>query len=237
MESAYIQKRLYELADTSYKRFMVKLLPTVDESRVIGVRNPQMRALVRELIGRGATVETKACAQSFLAELPHVPELYELNMVHAMLLSTMRMETSELRRAIEAFLPYVDNWAVCDCLSPKAFKKKEQGQDEWLLQLLASEHTYTVRFAMGMLMQHYIQEDFDVRYMDAIVAKKSDEYYVNMMRAWYMAEALIWQKEAALPVIEERRLDSWTHRKAIAKYVESRRPTEEEKAYLKRFRN
>ena len=218
-----IQQRLFELQDLKYRDFQCKLMPTVAPETVIGVRTPALRALAKELAGSEEAAE-------FLKILPH--EYYEENNLHGFLIERLK-DYGETVAALDAFLPYVDNWATCDLMSPKVFKKHTNELlvkiDEWL----ASSETYTVRFGVEMLMSFYLDERFSSRYLEKVAEVKSEEYYINMMIAWYFATALAKQYEAALPYIERRRLDKWTHNKTIQKAVESYRITDEQKAYLK----
>ena len=222
-EKTLIQQRLFALQDLKYRDFHCKLMPTVDPETVIGVRTPALRALAKELGGSAEAAE-------FLKALPHA--YYEENNLHGFLIERLK-DYGETVAALDAFLPYVDNWATCDLMSPKVFKKHTNELlvkiDEWL----ASSETYTVRFGVEMLMSFYLDERFSSRYLEKVAEVKSEEYYINMMIAWYFATALAKQYEAALPYIERRRLDKWTHNKTIQKAVESYRITDEQKAYLK----
>ena len=218
-----IQKRLFALRDEGYRDFNAALIPSVDKSRTIGVRTPALRALAKELRGTEA-------AERFLSELPH--QYFDENQLHAFLLEGIK-DYDECPRQVEHFLPFVDNWATCDQLSPKVFKKHKGELIEKIRAWLASGETYTLRFGMGMLMTHYLDEDFDPEYPALVAGVQSEEYYIRMMQAWYFATALAKQYEAALPYIEERRLETWTHNKAIQKAIESRRVSDERKAYLR----
>ena len=218
--------RLFELQDSKYGEFQAKLLPTVDPETIIGVRTPELRKLAKAMakepgIGR------------FLDSLPH--RWFDENQLHAFILSGMK-DYDACIVEVERFLPYVDNWATCDQLSPKVFKKNKNDLLCHIKEWLKSDRTYTVRFAAGMLMEHYLDEDFDPAYPEMVAAIESDEYYVNMMRAWYFATALAKQYDAVIPFIEEKRLDRWTHNKTIQKAVESYRITPEQKEYLKSLR-
>lgn len=215
--------KLFELKDEAYKHFNCALIPTVDPDTVIGVRTPALRNLAKELWG---TPE----ARDFLAELPH--RYYEENNLHAFLIEHIR-DYEKCMAETERFLPYIDNWATCDGFSPKVFKKH---LPELLVKIhlwLQSEHTYTVRFAMGMLMRHYLDEHFSPEYPELVASVQSEEYYIRMMQAWYFATALAKQPDAILPYFSEGRLEPWTHNKAIQKAIESYRITPEQKAYLK----
>ena len=218
-----IQERLFELQDEKYRDFQVKLIPSVDPATVIGVRTPELRKLAKELAKRDDI-------DMFLAALPH--DYFDENQLHAFILSGMK-DYAGCMAGVCAFLPYVDNWATCDQMSPKAFSKNKDDLLVHIKDWLQSDKTYTIRFAAGMLMEHFLGDDFDAAYPELVAGISSDEYYVNMMRAWYFATALAKQYESIIPFIEEKKLDSWTHNKAIQKSVESYRITPEQKAYLK----
>ncbi len=218
-----VQARLFALQDLPYRDFQCKLMPTVDPARVIGVRTPALRQLAREY-------EKSPDAAAFLLALPH--EYYEENNLHGFLIERIK-DYDACVAAVDAFLPYVDNWATCDLISPNAFKKNLPALLESIRRWLASAHTYTIRFGIEMLMRFYLDAHFDPSYLALPAAVRSKEYYVNMMIAWYFATALAKQYDAALPYIEQRRIDAWTHNKAIQKAVESYRVTDEQKAYLR----
>ena len=221
-----IQDRLRALADPGYAAFQQKLMPTVPPETVIGVRMPQLRRLARSLLG---TEE----AAAFLAVLPH--ETYEENNLHGLLICAER-DYGRALEALERFLPYVDNWATCDLLHPKAFDRRPEALPGQLERWVRSGHTYTVRFGLGMLMRLYLDEAFRPAYLELAASVVSKEYYVNMMAAWYFATALAKQYEAALPYLAENRLDLWVHNKTIQKAVESFRIPAERKAYLRTLR-
>ncbi len=213
---------LASMRDETYAAFQRKLLPTVPPDAVIGVRTPQLRALAKQMLKNGA-------AEGFLSELPHA--YFDENQLHAFILSEMK-DFDVCITAVEAFLPYIDNWATCDQLSPKAFKKSPERLLPFIDVWLASDKTYTVRFGVGMLMQHFLDERFSPEYPEKVAAVSSDEYYINMMIAWYFATALAKQYKSVLPFIEKRVLPAWTHNKAIQKARESLRITPEQKEYL-----
>ena len=221
-----ILDRLYALQDTKYRDFQGKLIPTVDPKTIIGVRTPDLRTLAKEL-AKQEDIGT------FLDTLPHT--YFDENQLHAFILSELK-DYGQCIQRIKEFLPYIDNWATCDQLSPKAFKKHKTELLKEIKSWLKSDKTYTVRFAVGMLMQHYLDDDFKSDYPKLVAAIKSDEYYINMMRAWYFATALAKQYDAIIPYIEQKKLDPWTHNKAIQKAVESYRITSEQKEYFKTFR-
>ena len=204
----------------------VKIIPTIEPSSIIGVRTPELKAMAKEILKSGDY-------EDFLKDLPH--KYFEENQLHAFIISGMK-DADECFEELEKFLPYVDNWATCDQMSPKVFKKRK---DELLKRIkvwIASDETYTIRFGVGMLMEHFLDDDYDVKYASMVAKIRSDEYYVNMMIAWYFATALAKQYETIVPFIEKKKLDKWTHNKAIQKSVESYRITDEQKAYLKTLR-
>ena len=221
-----IQTALFALRDPPYQAFQSKLIPTIDPQTVIGVRMPALRKLAREIAGTPV-------AGGFLQELPH--RYYEENNLHGLLISAIPDYDGAVA-ALETFLPYVDNWATCDLLSPKAFRKHPPELRKQIRRWVEDAHTYTVRFGLGMLMSFYLDEDFRSEYLEIPAQVQSEEYYVNMMIAWYMATALAKQWDAAIPYIQERRLSEWVHRKSIQKAVESYRITPEQKEYLKGLR-
>ena len=221
-----VREELFRLQDLKYKAFQAKLIPTVDPDTVIGVRLPAVHALAKDLLKREDVSD-------FLRAVPHA--YYDENQLHAFVLNGLK-DYDVCLSEIERFLPYVDNWAVCDSLAPKVFRKHRTELVGRIKGWLASGETYTVRFGIGVLMRFYLDEAFDPAYPAAVAAVRSDEYYVNMMIAWYFATALAKQYEAALPYLEDRRLDPWTHNKTIQKAVESYRVTDERKAYLKTLR-
>ena len=218
-----IQQRLFALQDTGYRDFHAALIPTVDKALVIGVRMPALRALARELKGTEQ-------AAAFMAELPH--RYYEENNLHGLLISAMRDYDGAVA-ALDAFLPYVDNWATCDLIRPKVFQKHLPELLEKIEVWLSSDRTYTIRFGLEMLMTYYLDDAFCPEYLELAAGVRSGEYYANMMIAWYFATALAKQYDAALPYLRECRLDPWTHNKAIQKAIESCRVTGEQKAYLR----
>ncbi len=218
-----IEERLYALQDEKYRDFQVKLIPTVDPGTVIGVRTPELRKLAKELLKNGGF-------DAFLGALPHGH--FDENQLHAFILSGMK-NYEECMAGVCAFLPFIDNWATCDQLSPKVFGKNREDLLVHIKEWILSDETYTVRFAAGMLMQHFLGEEYDDAYPEMVAAISSDEYYVNMMRAWYFATALAKQYDSAVTFIEEKKLDKWTHNKAIQKSLESYRITPEQKKYLK----
>ena len=218
-----IEQQLKSLADEKYRNMQVTIIPTVAPETIIGVRTPELRKIAKELAKRSDVSD-------FLSDLPH--KYFEENQLHAFVLSEMK-DFDSCIRYVDAFLPYVDNWATCDQMSPKIFKKHKKELLSWIDIWISSKETYTVRFAIGMLMEHFLDEDFDPAYPKMVSKVRSEEYYVNMMIAWYFATALAKQYDSILPYIEKKKLSDWTHNKAIQKSVESYRITDEQKAYLK----
>ena len=218
-----IRAELYRLRDEKYRDFQEKLIPTVRPGTMIGVRTPVLRTYAKQLLRRPDVWE-------FLEELPH--DSFDENQLHAFILSELK-EFERCADEVNRFLPFVDNWATCDQLSPKVFGKHHADLLPLIQRWIASGETYTVRFGIGMLMAHFLDADFDPRYPECVAAVRSEEYYVNMMRAWYFATALAKQYDIVLPYLEQHRLDAWTHNKTIQKAVESYRVTDAQKAYLK----
>lgn len=226
LETEEIRERLFALRDEAYAPFMAKLIPTVPRESVIGVRTPALRGLAKELAREGK-------GGAFMERLPHA--YFEENSLHGFLLGEIR-DYDACMAQTERFLPYVDNWATCDEMNPPVFKKHRAELLEHVLLWLQSERTYTVRFAVGMLMTHFLEKDFFPEALELVSVIDSKEYYVNMMRAWFFSTALVKQWESALPYLKTERLDRWTHNKTIQKAVESYRITPEQKAFLKTLR-
>ena len=218
-----VRERLEALADEKNADFVAPLIPDVPREKMLGVRLPALRKVEKELRG---TPE----AEAFLRALPH--ETLDENHLHAMLISNMRDYDATLS-ALEAFLPHVDNWAACDTLRPTAVKKRLGDFERQIDAYLASKHPYTQRFGIEMLMSYYLGDAFDPSQLARVAAVSSEHYYVRMMQAWYFATALAKQYDSAVRVLEERRLDKWTHNKTIQKACESYRVSDEHKAYLK----
>lgn len=206
-----ITQRLFALQDKEYQAFHSRIVSNLPPEQIIGVRTPQLRALAKEL----ANTEEAA---AFLEELPHT--YFEENQLHSFLISNIR-DFSESMEAVEKFLPYVDNWATCDQLSPKAFRETPELLLEKIPQWLKSTETYTIRFGIEMLMNHFLDERFSAEYPEWVAAVESEEYYVNMMISWYFATALAKQWDAVLPYFQSRRLSPWLHKKSIQKATES----------------
>lgn len=218
-----IYKELEAIKEEEYAAFQARLIPSIDPSTIMGVRVPKLRALAKSYI------KDQEC-QDFLVNLPHA--YYDENMLHGILVSEIKDFDTCIEK-IEAFLPYVDNWAVCDIMSPRIFKKHKKELLDRIKLWISSDQTYTCRFGLEMLMTHFLDDVFKPDYLDLVAGLRSQEYYVNMMIAWFFATALTKQWEASLPYIEARSLDDWTHNKAIQKARESLRISKERKDYLK----
>lgn len=217
-----IVKELFEMQDEKYRDFQSALIPGSDLEKVIGIRTPLLRKYAKNL-----PLED---AKAFLLELPH--EYFDEKQLHAFIVSEIK-DIDACIKEVNTFLPYVDNWATCDQMSPVIFKKHK---DKLLVEVrkwIASSETYTVRFGIKMLMQHFLDEDFNLEYPEMVAKIQSEEYYVKMMIAWYFATALAKQYDSVIPFIEEGRLEKWTHNKAIQKSIESYRITTEQKKYLR----
>ncbi len=223
----YITKLLRENSDEQYAEFQSRLIPTVPADTIIGVRTPILRKLTKDL-------KKDARSAEFLRELPH--KYFDENQLHGFLISEIK-DFEECIAKLEQFLPYIDNWATCDQTSPKCFKKHKMELVPLIKKWLKSEHTYTVRFAIGVLMQHYLDEDFKPKYAELVANVRSEEYYINMEIAWYMATALAKQWDMVIPYLEQSKLDTWTHNQTIKKARESYRITDEQKEYLKTLKH
>lgn len=223
-----LQQNLFGMRDAAYAAFIAKLTPGFPPSHFIGVRVPLLRTIARSF------AKEEAASQRFLSHLPH--SYYEEDMLHGMLISLVK-DYDRCLDLTDRFLPYVDNWAVCDTLSPKVFAKHKAQLLENILRWSSSSHTYTCRFGLRMLMTHFLDDSFSADFLEIPAAIHSEEYYVKMMVAWFFATALAKQWEATLPYLENRQLDPWTHRKTIQKAIESYRIPPERKDYLRTLRN
>lgn len=217
-----IIKQLQSLQDLKYRDFQAKLIPNIDKSTIIGVRMPDLRKLAKKIDENEAKI--------FMQDLPHT--YYEENMLHSILISNMK-DYDKCIKYLEEFLPFVDNWAVSDCISPNVFKKNTDQLIAHIKLWSQSTHTYTVRVAICLLMKYFLDEEFNVKYLQIATRIKSEEYYVNMMIAWFFATALAKQWDDVIFVLEDNLLESWTHNKTIQKARESFRITPEQKQYLK----
>ena len=218
-----ITNRLFELKDDAYADLSSKLAPNLDRNNIIGVRVPLARKLAKEYIKEDESKE-------FLNDLPH--KYFDENMLHGLLISEIK-DYDLCIKELDKFLPYVDNWAVCDIMSPSIFKKNKDKLINKIKEWIKSKHTYTCRFGICSLMQHYLDNDFKKEYLSLVANIHSEEYYVNMMIAWFFATALAKQWDETILYIESRKLDKWVHNKTIQKAIESNRITKEQKEYLK----
>ena len=225
-ELTKLQKQLFELQDLKYRDFHSKLMPETDKETVIGIRTPVLRKFVKEFAGTSE-------AEAFLRQLPH--RYYEENNLHMMLITGIK-DYEKCMEEIQRFLPCIDNWATCDYPAPKCFARHKDQVLEEAKRWISSGETYVIRYGIGMLMRLFLDEDFSSEYLEMAAAVQSQEYYVNMMIAWYFATALAKQWDATVPYIEHHKLPDWVHRKTIQKAVESYRITPEQKEYLKGFR-
>ncbi len=217
---------LFNNQDLGYKEFQQKLMPTINPDTVIGVRTPVLKKIAKEYFGSEAQ-------KSFINSLPH--EYYEQNNLHAFFIAEIK-DFDACIKEVENFLPYIDNWATCDGLRPKCFKKNTDKLLPYIEKWLKSEYTYTVRFAMEMLMVYFLDDLFSEDYPEMVASVKSEEYYIKMMQAWYFATALAKQWDSVLPYVAENRLSLWVHNKSIQKAIESYRITDEQKDVLRKFR-
>ena len=223
-----IRKDLFKMQDLKYREFTAKLIPNVEKERIIGIRTPIFRKYVKDFFKKNTEK-----AMDFLENLPH--HYFEENNMHSFIIENIN-DFELTMEYTEKFLPYIDNWATCDSFSPKIFKKHSDEVYSKILTWLNSDDTYVVRYGIGLLLSNYLDENFKIEHLEIVSGIKSDEYYVNMMIAWYFATALAKQYESAIKIIEENKLDIWTHNKSIQKSVESRRISNEIKEYLRTLR-
>ena len=221
-----VYEKLIAYSDEQYREFQSKLVPNIPKEIILGVRTPDMRRIAKEIWGTGE-------AEAFLKELPH--RYYEENLVHFFLIAMIK-DFDECVQAVETFLPYVDCWPVCDQSTPKVFAKNHEKLLPLIQKWIASDHVYTARFGIRMLMNEFLGEDFKPEYLAWVAGVQGEDYYIRMMVAWYFATALAKQYDASVVYIEQRKLEPWPHRKAIQKAIESFRVTEEHKEYLKTLR-
>ena len=221
-----VQKQLMAMQDLKYRDFQCKLMPTVASDTVIGVRTPELRKFAKEF-------SKKPDVDEFLKILPH--KYYEENNLHGFLIETIK-DYDRVITELDAFLPYVDNWATCDLMRPKIFQKHLEELLGKIKEWINDDHTYTIRFGIEMLMSFYLDEQFCPEFLELVSYVQSEEYYVNMMVAWYFATALAKQYDDTLPYIEQHRLSKWTHNKAIQKALESYRVDNEKKVYLRKLK-
>jgi hypothetical protein len=221
-----VYERLLKVQDKEYRDFQIKLVPNISPDAMIGVRTPDMRNIAKEVFSSDER-------DAFLKELPH--KYYEENLVHFFLIAMIK-DFDECVKAVDEFLPYVDCWPVSDQATPKSFKKNHEKLLPYIKKWIASDHVYTARFGIRMLMNDFLGDDFKEEYLELVASKRGEDYYLKMMVAWYFATALAKRYDESVKFIEERKLDDWVLKKAIQKAVESYRVTDEHKEYLKTFR-
>ena len=223
-----LQEQLFALQDLRYREFHSKLIPGIPKEEIIGIRTPVLRKFARKF-----AKNYREQADAFLKELPHT--YYEENNLHMMLLTQIK-DYEECLSKVKEFLPYINNWATCDYPTPKCFEKHKEELLPAVKTWIETKETYTIRYGIGILMRLYLDEDYRPEYVQGVAAVQSEEYYVNMMIAWYFATALAKQWDTVIPYLEERKLGRWVHQKTIQKAVESFRFTPEQKEYLKKLR-
>ena len=221
-----VYERLAVCGNEQYRDFQSKLVPNISKEIILGVKTPDMRKIAKEING------TKE-AEEFLADLPH--QYYEENLVHFFVIAMIK-DFDECVKAVETFLPYVDCWPVCDQSSPKVFTKNHAKLLPLIQKWIRSDHVYTVRFGIRMLMNEFLGDDFKSEYLDWVASVEGEDYYIKMMVAWYFATALAKKYDESVVFIEEHRLEPWTHKKAIQKAIESYRVSDEHKEHLKSLR-
>lgn len=221
-----MKDKLLKLQDIKYKSFQERLIPNIDKNVIIGIKIPVLRKLAKEMIKDESYIE-------FLDSLPHV--YLEENLLHAILVSELKDYDQCIFR-LNLFLPYIDNWEVCDIISPKVFKNNNIKLIDEIKKWLNSKDEYIIRFGIEILMMYYLDDNFDISYHDLVSKIRSSDYYVNMMIAWYFATALAKKWDISIKYIEENKLDKWTHNKTIQKAIESYRITKEQKEYLRQLR-
>ena len=224
--STWLNEQLQESKDETFRLFQAKLIPNINPETILGVKSPRLREITREF-------KKHPEAQDFLQELPHT--YLEENLIHARLVMTIR-KYEECLAETERFLPYIDNWAVCDTFNPSALSKEPERLIREIERWIKDEKTYTIRFGIGMSMRYFLDERFSEDYPEMVLHVTNQDYYVQMMQAWYFATALAKQYKAILPYLENRRLPLWVHNKTIQKAIESYRITPEQKSYLKSLR-
>ena len=221
-----VYEMLLVAKDDKYREFQAKLVPNVSPDTIIGVRTPDMRKIAKEVFNSPEKDE-------FLKELPH--KYYEENLVHFFIIAMIK-DFDECIEKVEEFIPYVDCWPVSDQATPKSFKKNHAKLLPYIKNWIASDHVYTARFGIRMLMNEFLDDDFKDEYLELVASKEGDDYYLKMMVAWYFATALAKKYDESVKYIEERKLSDWIHKKAIQKAVESYRVTDEHKEHLKKYR-
>lgn len=220
-----IKEKLFKLQDKKYQELQSKIIPNIDSSTIIGVRTPEIKKLAKEVV--------KGDYKPFLEELPH--KYYDENQLHAFIISEIK-DYDECIKYINKFLPYINNWATCDTLIPKVFKKNPDKLIIEVKKWIKSKEDYTIRYGIGTLMRFYLNDEFKEDYLELVSKIKSNEYYVNMMIAWYYATALAKQYDSTIKYIESNKLDTWVHNKTIQKAIESYRITDKQKDYLRKYK-
>ena len=218
-----IEKELFKLQDKKYREIQIKTITNIDPDTIIGVRTPELRKMAKELYKSNNYKE-------FLNDLPH--KYFDENQLHAFILGEIK-DYDECLDSVNKFLPYIDNWATCDQSTPKAFVKNSDRLIGEIKKWIKSKETYTIRFGIGMLMRSYLDDNFKEEYLEWVSKIRSNEYYVNMMIAWFFATALAKQYDSTIKYIENNKLDTWTHNKTIQKAIESYRITNEQKEFLR----
>lgn len=221
-----IQTDLFALKDEKYKEFNSKLIPNISSDKIIGVRIPKIRALAKQY-------KNNEQIDDFLSALPH--KFLEENLLHVFIVNEIK-DYHDCLEKIKSFLPFIDNWAVCDALRPKCFTKNTDKLQPVINEMLHSNHTYTIRFAISVLMLNYLDDNFNISQLENVASIRSTDYYLNMMRAWYFATALAKQYDSTISILKNKQLDKWTHNKTIQKASESFRISEPTKTYLKTLR-
>ena len=220
-----ITDKLFKLQDKKYQEMQFKIIPNIDNSTIIGVRTPEIKKLAKEIY--------KEDYKSFLEELPH--KYFDENQLHAFIISEIK-DYDECISYINKFLPYINNWATCDTLIPKTFKKNTDKLITEVKKWIKSKEDYTIRYGIGTLMRFYLDDNFKEEYLNLVSKIKSNEYYVNMMIAWFFATSLAKQYDSTIKIIESNKLDTWVHNKTIQKAIESYRINNEQKNYLKKLK-
>lgn len=220
-----IKEKLFKLQDKKYQELQSKIIPNIDSSTIIGVRTPEIKKLAKEVV--------KGDYKPFLEELPH--KYYDENQLHAFIISEIK-DYDECIKYINEFLPYIDNWATCDTLIPKVFKKNTDKLIIEVKKWIKSKDTYTIRYGIGTLMRFYLNDEFKEEYLELVSKIKSNEYYVNMMIAWFFATSLAKQYDSTIKYIESNKLDTWVHNKTIQKAIKSYRITDKQKDYLRKYK-
>ena len=223
MNANEITKLLLSMKDDDVADFTSRTIPNIGRDTIIGIKTPELKAIAKRYFG------TKT-AEEFMADLPH--KHFEEDQVHVFMLSLIK-DFDACIKETEKFLPYINNWATCDQFNPKVFSKHKDEVRKYSLKWMKSDKTYTIRFGILNLMRYFLKEDFDINLVCRVVEVKSQEYYVNMMIAWYLATALAYRYEDILPILTEKKLDPWIHNKTIRKACESFRITKEQKDELK----